>query len=52
MEEVRGVANGRKIGKIVPRFQFRGWTREALQAFVQDSKDATTLAQQVAAEAE
>ncbi|CAO3684781.1 unnamed protein product [Umbelopsis vinacea] len=52
MEEVRGVANGRKIGKIVPRFQFRGWTREALQAFVQDNKDASTLAQQVAAEAE
>jgi hypothetical protein len=52
MEEVKGVVDGRKVGKIVPRFQLRGWSREALQAFVQSSKDATTLANLIAAEAE
>ncbi|KAG2177001.1 hypothetical protein INT43_007655, partial [Umbelopsis isabellina] len=47
MDEVRTVVDGRKVGKIVPRFQFRGWNRERLQAFVKSPSDAKMLAKHI-----
>ncbi|KAH8548265.1 glycoside hydrolase superfamily, partial [Umbelopsis sp. PMI_123] len=52
MDEVRGIVDGRKVGKIVPRFQFRGWTRESLQEFVKSAQDTGKLAHIVSHEVE
>ncbi|RUO96393.1 chitinase domain-containing protein 1 precursor [Jimgerdemannia flammicorona] len=50
MEEVRGRVNDKLVGKIVPRFQFHGWSREDLVALVQNESEAKALADVLAEE--
>ncbi|KAI9282463.1 glycoside hydrolase superfamily [Umbelopsis sp. AD052] len=52
MDEVRDIVDNRKVGRIVPRFQFRGWTREHLQEFVKSPQDAGKLAHLITHEVE
>ncbi|CEG76601.1 hypothetical protein RMATCC62417_11477 [Rhizopus microsporus] len=45
MSEVRDISTGK--GKIVPRFQFRGWTGEDLRAFVTSEQEIQHLAKEI-----
>ncbi|CEJ02598.1 hypothetical protein RMCBS344292_16598 [Rhizopus microsporus] len=45
MSEVRDIHTGK--GKIVPRFQFRGWTGEDLRAFVTSEQEIQHLAKEI-----
>ncbi|KAG1176104.1 hypothetical protein G6F70_000068 [Rhizopus microsporus] len=45
MSEVRDIYTGK--GKIVPRFQFRGWTGEDLRAFITSEQEMQHLAKEL-----
>lgn len=45
MREVKDKQHGK--GKILPRFQFRGWTGDDLRVFVSSFEETKHLAQQV-----
>lgn len=45
MKEVKDTKTN--MGKILPRFQFRGWTSEDLRMFVGSSEESTALANEI-----